>query len=128
MVLPKFQRTFVNTVACCLLLVHLLDPISQGDLQMRRVQWQAYSKNEPSVNAAKRLGFTLEGIIRWQRIIADNKKCVSEFPGEKAEGKPVVDVEGRTLGPGRHSALLAMCWDDWLDGKREHVLGLLDRA
>lgn len=128
MILPKFHRTFVQSVSSCLLLKHLLDPITQGDLQMRRVQWQAYSKNEPSVNAAKRLGFTLEGIIRWQRIIGDNKNCISEYPGERSEGKPVVDIEGRKLGPGRHSAVLALCWDDWLDGKRDHVLKLLARS
>lgn len=128
MVLPRFHRTFVQSVASCLLLKHLLDPVSQGDLQMRRVQWQANSLNKPSIVAAERLGFTLEGIIRWQRVIADNKMCASEGSGARSNGKPIVDMEGRKLGPGRHSAMLSMCWDDWLDGKREHVLGLLART
>lgn len=128
MVLPKFHRTFVQSVASCLLLKHLLDPVSQGDLQMRRVQWQANSLNKPSIAAAERLGLSLEGIIRWQRVIADNKMCASEGPGARSDGKPVVDIDGRKLGPGRHSAMLALCWDDWLEGKRDHVLGLLARA
>lgn len=128
MVLPQFHRTFVQSVASCLMLKHLLDPTSQGDLQMRRVQWQAFSINKPSVGAAQRLGFVLEGIIRWQRVIAENKICASSDPSTRSEGKPVVDIEGRKLGPGRHSAMLSMCWDDWLEGKRDHVLTLLARA
>lgn len=128
MVLPKFHRTFVQSVANCLLLKHVLDPVSGGDLQMRRVQWQANSMNKPSIAAAERLGFSFEGITRWHRIIADNKVCTSEDLGARSDGKPVIDIEGRKLGPGRHSAVLALCWDDWLDGKREHVLGLLARV
>lgn len=128
MVLPKFHRTFVQSVASCLMLKHILDPVSQGDLQMRRVQWQANSLNKPSIAAAERLGFTLEGIIRWQRVIADNKMCASEDLGARSDGKPVVDIQGRKLGPGRHSAMLSLCWDDWLDGKRDHVLTLLART
>jgi len=127
MLLPQFHRTLVNTHASCLLLKHLLDPIEGGDLNLRRVQWQANSMNQPSIAAAQRLGMTLEGVARWQRVVADNKKCASEASGERADGKPVVDRGGSKLGPGRHSAVLAMCWDDWLDGKREHVMSLLQR-
>lgn len=127
MLLPKFQRTFVNTHACCLLLKHLLDPIDGGDLNMRRVQWQANSMNQPSIAAAQRLGMTLEGIMRWQRVVADHKQCVSEASSERADGKPTVDRDGKKFGPGRHSAMLSMCWDDWLEGKRDHVMRLLQR-
>lgn len=124
-VLPKFQRTFVNSDACCLLLKHLLDPVEGGDLGLRRVQWQANSKNQASIRAAQRLGFTLEGIMRWQRVCTENKKCISEENGERTEGLPREDVEGRKLGPGRHSAMLALCWDDWLDGGRERTMSML---
>ena len=94
---------------------------------MRRVQWQANSMNQPSISAGKRLGLTLEGITRWQRVVTEGKKCVSETSDERAEGKPVIDRDGRKLGPGRHSAVLSMCWDDWLNGKRDHVMGLMQR-
>lgn len=127
MVLPKFHRTFVHSIASCLLLKHLLDPTTDGDLHLRRVQWQAFSINQPSILAAQRLGFTLEGIIRWQRVIPNHKECISEAPGERSAGKPILDVQGRPLGPGRHSAILSICWDDWLEGKRGHVLELLAR-
>lgn len=127
MVLPKFQRTFVNSDACCLLLKHLLDPVEGGDLGMRRVQWQANTQNQASINAAQRLGFTLEGVMRWQRVCTDNKKCISEQDGERREGLPQRDIEGRKLGPGRHSAMLAICWDDWLSGGRDRIMSMLNR-
>ena len=126
MVLPEFQRTFVNTHASCLLLKHLLDPISGGDLGLRRVQWQANSLNKPSIAAAERLGFTLEGIMRWERTqLGDHKKCVSEERNERTGGLPMTNANGGRLGAGRHSAMLSMCWDDWLEGHRERALGLL---
>lgn len=127
MVLPQFQRTFVNSDACCLLLKHLLDPVSGGDLGLRRIQWQANSNNKPSISAAQRLGFTLEGIMRWHRSCTENKKCQSEEDGERAVGLPQVDLAGMRLGPSRHSAMLAFCWDDWLDGGRQRIVGLLKR-
>lgn len=127
-ILPKFHRTFVNTVSTSLLLKHLLDSISDGDLQMRRVQWQANGSNQPSIAAAQRLGFELEGIMRYARTINDNKECVSKLPNERSDGLPVVDAAGKKIGVGRHSAMLALCWDDWLEGKRDHVLKLLERV
>lgn len=108
-ILPKFHRTFVNTVSTSLLLKHLLDPISGGDLQMRRVQWQANGSNQPSIDAAQRLGFELEGIMRYARTINDNKECVSKSPNERSDGLPTVDASGGKIGVGRHSAMLALC-------------------
>lgn len=108
-ILPKFHRTFVNTVSTSLLLKHLLDPISAGDLQMRRVQWQANGSNQPSIAAAQRLGFELEGIMRYARTVNDNKECVSKLPNERSNGLPVVDASGSKIGIGRHSAMLALC-------------------
>jgi hypothetical protein len=29
------------------------------------------------------------------------------------------EVNGMKLGPGRHSAMLAFCWDDWIEKKAE---------
>lgn len=127
-ILPRFHRTFVNTVSTSLLLKHLLDPVAGGDLQMRRVQWQANGSNQPSIAAAQRLGFELEGIMRYARTINDNKDCVSQLPNERSEGLPVIDATGLRIGVGRHSAMLALCWDDWLEGKRDHVLKLLQKT
>jgi hypothetical protein len=118
-IIPKFQRTHINTHATGLLLQYSLDPAPTG-LGLRRVQWQANSDNIPSIKAAERLGFTLEGIIRWQRVLA---------PGLTGNGVDVSDlpeINGKKLGPGRHSAMLAFCWDDWIE-KREHLSKLMAR-
>lgn len=127
-ILPRFHRTFVNTVSTSLLMKHVLDPIADGDLNMRRVQWQANGSNRASITAAQRLGFELEGIMRYARTINDNKDCVSKLANERSDGLPVVDATGTKIGVGRHSAMLAVCWDDWLEVKRNHVLSLLEGA
>ena len=85
---------------------------------MRRVQWQAHADNKPSVRAAERLGFKMEGIIRWDRILRTDKAGETPAP-ERAFVNP---------GIGRHCARLAICWDDWdLEGGREHVQAQMDR-
>ncbi|QRV88913.1 GNAT family acetyltransferase [Ceratobasidium sp. AG-Ba] len=117
-VLPAYQRTFVSTHAIGLLLRYALDLPADGGLGLRRVQWQAHADNAPSIRAAQRMGMKLEGIIRWQR----------PWPADKAgacQGR-----DGDALGPvaGRHSAILAICWDDWEDGGRELVRKMMDRT
>lgn len=112
-IIPAFQRTFVLTHACALLLHYLLDP----PLRIRRVVWQANARNDRSVKAAQRLGFSLEGIIRWQRIL----------PQEKEGNEVEIDGISDGRGPGRHSAVLSICWDDWRDGVREKVDALVRR-
>ena len=73
------------------------------------------SRRERSVKAAERLGFRLEGIIRWHRILPEGKE------GKRVEG----DADAR--GPGRDTAMLSICWDDWRDGVRERVRSLGER-
>ena len=124
MTLPQFHRTFVTTHATCLLLKHLLDPVPAGDLQIRRIQWSAHTENQPSIRAAQRCGFTIEGIRRWDRVLADNKQDITEITG-RSEGRPVLDFDGNKIGPGRHTTVLSLCWDDWLDGKRDLIISLL---
>lgn len=117
-ILPKYQRTFVNTNAVGLLLMHALEVPSNGGLGLRRVQWQANAENAPSRRAAERMGFKMEGIIRWQRMIPG---AVGGFyaSAKDREGDPEPDV------PGRHTAMLALCWDDY---KRADVKALMDRT
>ena len=118
---PRFQRTFIATNANWVMLRYLLDPIEKGGLGLRRVQWQANVENEASIKAAKRLGFKMEGVARWQRVLGEEKE------GMTPAGLPRVDVEGRRMGPGRHSAMLALCWDDWIEYGRNQVEGLVNR-
>lgn len=111
LIFPKFQRTHVTTNATGLLLAYSFDPVDQGGLGLRRVQWQANVENLPSVACAKRLGFQFEGIQRWQRVLPPQKKGLVPESMERKDGR----------GPGRHEAVLAICWDDWEGGVREKI-------
>lgn len=89
-------------------------------LGLRRVQWIAHSENEASVNAATRMGFRVEGVLRWHRVIGD-----AERRG-KIGGREVQDGGyGRVEDRGRDSVFLSVCWDDWVAGGRERVRELM---
>lgn len=115
-ILPQYQRTHVNTHAVGLLLQYALDLPKDGGLGVRRVQWHAHANNGPSIKAAERLGYKLEGIIRWQRTL----------PAEKESSAPLRSGDPLSV-PGRHAAILAICWDDWENGVREQIRGLMER-
>lgn len=116
LMLPEFHRTHVTTNAVGLLLHYCLDLPEAGGLGLRRVQWQTSSNNQKSVNAAKRLGFHWEGIQRWQKVWPGAK---DKFPA--SNGIKVRDGDPRRENPGRDTAVLSMCWDDWEEGGRDKV-------
>lgn len=127
MLLSEFHRTWVNRNALAVMLHHCLDPVEQGGLGLRRVQWQANASNAASVGAAKKMGFRMEAIVRWQQILPWGKEgpdgpVEAEGEGSGGAGKA---GSGRRSRPGRHTAMLALCWDDWEDGGREHVNRLI---
>jgi len=120
-ILPQFHKTFVATNAIGLLLKYALDTSQQGALGLRRVQWQANTENDASIRAAKRLGFVVEGVARWQRILPKGKSGISG-------GQELEEREGGAggKGEGRHSVILAFCWDDWVK-KREDVMKMMNK-
>ncbi|KAF2801291.1 putative GNAT family acetyltransferase [Mytilinidion resinicola] len=118
--LPKFQRTFVGSNVNGLLLHYALDAPPNG-LGLRRVQWHANGNNKASIVAAQRMGFRFEGIIRWHRVLPAGKE------GNGAGEEDLPPVVGKKLGPGRHTASLSICWDDWKDGARDKVDALMNR-
>ena len=71
---PAAQRTKANTEACYLLLRHCFE-----DLGYRRMEWKCDSRNEPSRNAALRLGFIFEGIFRQHMIIKGENRDTAWF-------------------------------------------------
>jgi len=86
-------------------------------LGLRRVQWTTNELNMASRRAAERLGFSLEGIMRWVWVLPEGKG------GLKAgDGDPHPEM------PGRHSASFSLCWDDWQSGKREKMLEMMNRV
>ena len=113
-ILPWAQRTFITTAANSLLLHYLLDP----PISLRRVQWLANAQNERSVKAAQRLGFKLEGIMRWHRVLPVGKD--GAYPAG-------IEDKGDGRGPGRDTAMLSICWDDWRDGVRDKLKALQER-
>lgn len=177
LLMTPYHRTWVGTETNALLLHHLLDPPSQvgsnkerGGLGLRRVQWQCNSLNTASINAALRLGFKMEGVMKWAGVLPWGKagdegvkrlptprqthvdeKEVQNGPGPEAEVQGdgqdelecsnISELERKSLlpqgwdgakrgeyGPGRHTAMLAICWDDWLlGGVRERVDALVGR-
>lgn len=119
--LPPFQRTHVTSNAIGLLLQYALEPESSGALGLRRVQWQCNSMNQASRRTAARMGFRLEGILRWERL----------FP----QGRVLEKVgNGRDLPPGtnandlgRDTVMHGLCWDDWEQGVRDEVQAIMDK-
>ncbi len=71
---PAAQRTKANTEACYLLLRHCFE-----DLGYRRMEWKCDARNEPSRNAALRLGFTFEGIFRQHMVIKGENRDTAWF-------------------------------------------------
>ncbi|KAI5118204.1 hypothetical protein M0805_004694 [Coniferiporia weirii] len=133
-VLPDFQRTHVASNAVGLLLHYCIalpadaagstdtdsadsSPFSSGGgLGLRRVQWQAHADNAQSVRTAERMAFRKEGIARWQRMLPEDKR-----------GHVAPPMRGGA-GTGRHSWVLAVCWDDWeLEGAKEVVKRQMER-
>lgn len=83
------------------------------------MQWRANDLNEPSVRAAKRLGFLHEGTMLWDRVLPEGKT-----------GRIPLSVEGYgspDAGPGRHSAQLVITWETWLEGVNKHLEKLMAR-
>ena len=118
--LPPFQRTHVTSNAVGLLLQYALEPPSNGGLGLRRVQWQTNSLNVASLRAAEKMGFKMEGVLRWDRIFHDGKAR-----GKTGNGRD--PPKGSEDDIGRDSVLLSHCWDDWEQGGREKVLAVMER-
>jgi len=83
---PALQRTRGATEAMYLLARYVFD-----DLGYRRYEWKCNALNAPSRAAAKRLGFTYEGIFRQHMIIKGQNRdsawfsmLDSEWPARKA--------------------------------------------
>ncbi|KAH8105183.1 acyl-CoA N-acyltransferase [Cristinia sonorae] len=114
--LPPFRRTHVTSHATALLLQWCLNRTSEGGLGMRRVQWQTNELNVASARAAVKMGFRFEGVIRWQRVLAEGKQGPERF-GE----------DGKKEVPGRHTKMFSLCWDDWEEGEKEKINARLER-
>ncbi len=98
------------SAAVALLMQYALLLPSEGGLGLRRVQYQTDANNDRSIALARKFGFQQEGILRWHRVM----------PGEKSGLSPR-EGDGKPGTKGRHTAILAVCWDDWEQGVKEKI-------
>ena len=71
---PRLQRTRAATEAMYLMARHVFE-----DLGYRRYEWKCNAQNEPSRQAALRLGFSFEGIFRQHMIIKGRNRDTAWF-------------------------------------------------
>jgi len=121
-ILPAFQRTHVARTAAALLLQYCLQlpNASPCGLGFRRVQWSAHPQNLRSIGLAKRLGMREEAVCRWLWVLPDIEALKKVGYVVKREGGDEEEL------PGRHSTILAVCWDDWELGARERVRAIIE--
>jgi RimJ/RimL family protein N-acetyltransferase len=108
----------VTSNAVGLLLIYTLDAPPDG-LGLRRCQWQAHAGNQPSRRVAERMGFTFEGVLRFQRVIPSHKK------GNGFDVSSLSESTGSKLGQARDTAIYAHCCDEWPE-KRKDVLRMME--
>lgn len=89
---PELRRTPASTEAVFMLADYLFD------LGARRVEWKCNDRNEASKAAARRLGFTFEGVFRQHKIVKGENRDTAWFS--------LLDHEW----PGRREALVT-----WLE-------------
>lgn len=68
------QRTPIATEAIYLMMKHVFN-----DLGYRRYEWKCNSLNQASCNAAKRFGFTFEGIFRQSNVFKGQNRDTAWF-------------------------------------------------
>lgn len=71
---PELQRSRAATEALYLMMTCALD-----DLGYRRLQWKCNALNQPSRNAALRLGFEFEGILYQHQIPKGNNRDTAYY-------------------------------------------------
>ena len=119
-VFPEFHHTHVAKEMVALLLRYCLQ--MPGDsppgLGFRRVEWRAHPGNAPSVGLAERMGFRREGTLMWPWVLPEE---LTHMGDKGREGDPA------NGGSGRHTAVLAVCWDDWEGKVREIAEAVLTK-
>ncbi|KAF9449218.1 acyl-CoA N-acyltransferase [Macrolepiota fuliginosa MF-IS2] len=127
-ILPAFQRSHVASNAVGLLLNWALNPpgpvpvdFALMGLGLRRVYWNANTLNTRSIALAERLGLKLEAVLRWDRVLPADRVAFARKDALRKD-------DPREGQPGRDTALLAICWDDWVNGGREKAVHVMERV
>lgn len=92
---PRLKRTRIATEAMYLMACRAFD-----ELGYRRYEWKCDNTNLPSKNAARRLGFTFEGVFRQHMMVAGRNRDTawfamldSDWPERKAALERWLDPE-----------------------------------
>lgn len=91
---PDLQRTVGATEAMFLMARYVFE-----DLGCRRYEWKCNSQNEPSLRAARRFGFTFEGIFRQHMIVRGLNRDTAWFSMLDSEWPRVKANFERWLAP-----------------------------
>ncbi|KIY49605.1 acyl-CoA N-acyltransferase [Fistulina hepatica ATCC 64428] len=124
-ILPPFHHTHVASNAVGLLMHYALDNVDDGGLGLRRLEWRANSLNHASVGLAKKMGFRLDAILRWDRVIPDRDNKLGNGRDADLERRPANAPGHGTIG--RDTALLSVCWDEWEDTVRNIADAAMNR-
>ena len=110
---PELQRSRAATEALYLMMTYSLD-----ELKYRRLQWKCNALNQPSRNAALRLGFEFEGILYQHQIPKGQNRDTAYYSILDYEW-PLIHENFRTwLDPGN--------FDE--QGRQKSSLGALNRS
>ena len=91
---PALQRTRGATEAMYLMARHVFE-----DLGYRRYEWKCNALNQPSRQAALRLGFTFEGIFRQHQIVKGRNRDTAWFSMLDSEWPRRKEAFERWLAP-----------------------------
>lgn len=71
---PAIARSRVTTEALCLCAGHVFEALGY-----RRFEWKCNDLNEPSKRAARRFGFTFEGVFRQHMVVKGRSRDTAWF-------------------------------------------------
>ena len=96
---PRLQRTRAATEAIFLMMRHAFD-----DLGYRRLEWKCNALNQASMRAARRFGFTYEGIFRQHMVVKGRNRDTAWFSLLDREWPAVRAAFERWLAPDNFDA------------------------
>ena len=91
---PAIARTRVATEAFFLFAQYAFD-----ELGYRRFEWKCDARNEPSLRAARRFGFTPEGIFRQHMVVKAENRDTAWFAMLNADWPSIRSAFARWLDP-----------------------------
>ena len=94
------QRTTAATEAMYLMAAHAFDVVG-----VRRYEWKCDSLNQPSLQAAARLGFTFEGVFRQAMVVKGRNRDTAWFAITDDEWPPLRSRFERWLDPANFDEL-----------------------